>query len=230
MQITLPGPKSRLDSSHKYSKILGWDMKKILACAALLICVSPVRAGGLDLALSNQTANLSVTLNRAPFISDQVNSQEGGTEVAVGGFISEAGDNLLHATLLARGIRQSVNSQYQISAGMKLVGGEIEIGADRSVIQQSETVGALALGFQAGLLLQPSNYNPVELSFEGFFAPSVTSFSDAERYGEISARLQVEIMPRARAYIGYRRMRFDTNDFDNVRLDRSAHVGLSISF
>lgn len=208
----------------------GWGMKKILAGAALLIGCSPVWAGGLDLALSNETANLSITLNRDPFYSDQLSSQDGGAELALGGFINETGDNLLHATLLARGIRQSVTSQYQISAGMKLLGGEIEIDEERGGASDSETVGALALGFQAGLLLQPSNYNPVELSFEGFFAPSITSFSDAERYGEISARLQVEIMPRARAYIGYRRMRFDTNDFDNIRLDRSAHFGLSISF
>jgi hypothetical protein len=205
-------------------------MKRVLAGVALLIVAGPTLGGELDLALSNETANLSVTLNRDPFFSDQVNSQDGGAELAVGGFISEAGDNLLHATLLARGIRQTINSQYQISAGMKLIGGEIEIGEDRAASSEAETVGALALGFQAGLLLQPSNYNPVELSFEGFFAPSITSFSDAERYGEVSARLQVEIMPRARAYIGYRRMRFDTNDFDNVRLDRSAHFGLSLSF
>ena len=200
-----------------------------------MVCSTcPVWAGGLDLALSNETANLSVILNQDPFNSDRYDTLDGGAELAVGGFVSEAGDKLLHATLLARGIRQSVSSQYQISAGMKLIGGEIEIGEDRTdpgaADSDTETVGALALGFQAGLLLQPSTYNPVELSFEGFFAPSITSFSDAERYGEVTARLQVEIMPRARAYVGYRRMRFDTNDSDDVRLDRSAHFGLSISF
>lgn len=205
-------------------------MRRILAGLALLIGSSPTWAVGLDLALSNETANLMVTLNRDPFYSDQYSNRDGGAEIALGGFISEKGDSLLHATLLARGIRQSVSSQYQISAGMKLVGGEIVFDDGVSAESETETVGALALGFQAGLLLQPSNYNPVELSFEGFFAPSITSFTDAERYGEVSARLQVEIMPRARAYIGYRRMRFDTNDFENVRLDRSAHFGLSISF
>ena len=96
-------------------------------------------------------------------------------------------------------------------------------------VTESESVGALALGFQAGMVI-PSSYNPVELSFEGFYAPSITSFSDAERFGELTARLQVEVMPRARAYVGYRRMLFDTNDADNVRLDRNVHFGLSISF
>lgn len=205
-------------------------MKKLIASVALLIAAGPVCAGALDLSLSNETANLSVTLNRDPFYSNRDRAQDGGAEIAVGGFISEVGDKLLHATLLARGIRQTARSQYQISAGMKLVGGRIEAGDDREESSDTETVGALALGFQVGLLLQPSEQNPVELSVEGYYAPNITSFSDAERYGEVSAKLQVEIMPRARAYIGYRRMRFDTNDYEKIRLDRSAHVGLNISF
>jgi len=205
-------------------------MNKLLAGITLLVGSATAAAGGLDLALSNETANISVLLNHDPLYSEQSLANDGGAEVAVGGFISEVGDNILHATLLARGIRQSSASQYQISAGMKLIGGEIQTGEDRSDPDDTESVGALALGFQAGLLLRPSFYNPVELSFEGFYAPSITSFSDAERYGEVTARLQVEIMPRARAYIGYRRMRFDTNDYENVSLDRNAHIGLSISF
>ncbi len=205
-------------------------MNKLLVGIILMFGSVQVWANGLDLALSNETANLAVTFDRDPFSSDGSRNLSGGVETALGGFISEDGDNLLHATLLARGIRQSVTSQYQISAGMKLIGGEIEIGEDGSDSQESESVGALALGFQAGLLLQPSTYNPIELTFEGFFAPSIASFSDAEQFGEVSARLQVEIMPRARAYIGYRRMHFDTNDVDNVRVDRNAHFGLSISF
>ncbi|ASJ70417.1 YfaZ family outer membrane protein [Granulosicoccus antarcticus] len=205
-------------------------MKKYLASAVLLIATGPVWAGSLDLSLSNETANLIVTLNNDPFNSRRDVSDDGGAEVAVGAFISEVGDKLVHATLLARGITQTANSQYQISAGMKLVGGEVEVGVDREVSSDSETVGALALGFQVGFLLQPSVQNPVELSVEGFYAPNITSFSHAERYGEVGAKLQVEIMPRARAYIGYRRIRFDTEDYENIRLDRSAHVGLNISF
>ena len=208
-------------------------MRNVLTGIALLLGSAQLWAGGLDLSLSNETANLVITLDRDPFLNnqfdDQSRTQAGGAELAVGGFITEVGDNLLHATLLARGIRQSANSQYQIGAGMKLVGGEIEVGIDRGN-DESDTVGALALGFQTIMLLLPSNYNPVELSLEGFFAPSITSFADAERYGEISAKLQFEIMPRARAYVGYRRMRIDTAEFDNIRLDRSAHFGLSISF
>lgn len=206
-------------------------MKKALAGLILLIGSSSVWASGLDLSLSNETANLTFILNPDPlFYGSQGQDVAGGSEIALGAFITEDDANLLHLTLLARGYRQSVSSQYQISAGMKFIGGEIKIDESRAAAHTTETVGALGLGFQAGLLLRQSPYNPVELSIEGFYAPSITSFTDAERYSEITTRLQVEIMPRARVYFGYRRMRFDTNDYDNIRLDRSAHFGMNISF
>ncbi|MFK7889301.1 MAG: hypothetical protein AB8B63_00680 [Granulosicoccus sp.] len=205
-------------------------MNKLLTLMLLLIAPLGVNAGAIDLALSDETAYLSLIFDTDPLYSSQFDSRDGGSEVSIGAFISESDDNLLHATLIARGYKQANLSVYQISAGMKLIGGDIEIGEEFVEQERSETVGALALGFQAGLILVPAQYNPVELTFEGFYAPSITSFSDAERYGEISARLQVDVTSRARAYIGYRRMRFDTNEFENVTLDRSAHFGLVLLF
>jgi len=61
-------------------------------------------------------------------------------------------------------------------------------------------------------------------------APNITSFADAESFSEFNARFQVEIIPQALTYIGYRRMRFDTDDFNNVRLDRSVHLGIKLTF
>ncbi|MFK7994903.1 MAG: YfaZ family outer membrane protein [Granulosicoccus sp.] len=206
-------------------------MKKLFAAMILLVAPLGVSAAGLDLSLSNETANLTYLFNNDPLNRERRPTRDGGSELAMGIFFNEAGDNLIHTTLLARGYRQSVTSQYQISAGMRLVGGDIGINDDQvRPDNNDESVGALALGFQAGLLLQSGTYNPVDITFEGFYAPSITSFSDAERYGEVAVRLQVEVMTRARAYIGYRRIRFDTNDYDNVTLDRGAHFGLSISF
>ncbi|MFK7861931.1 MAG: YfaZ family outer membrane protein [Granulosicoccus sp.] len=206
-------------------------MKKL--AAALILSVVPLGAfaGGLDLSLSNETANLTYLFSNDPLNRDREPNLDGGSELAVGLFINEAGDNMVHTTLLARGYRRSSISQYQVSAGMRLVGGDISVpNVDANTVSDDESVGALALGFQAGMMLPSGNYNPVDLTIEGFYAPSITSFGDAERYGEVAVRLQIEVMTRARAYIGYRRIRFDTDDFDNVTLDRSAHFGLSISF
>ena len=195
-------------------------MKKLLLSAAFTVMLSmtatSASAGGLDLSLSNETANLVVHLD-----PEQVYDRAGGADISVGVFTNETGDNLLHATLMARGMRQFASGQSNLAAGIKLIGGDLDI---------SESVGALALGFQASLLVAPSEFNPVDFIVEAFYAPGISSFTDAEKFSEVGARLQVEIVPTAHAYLGYRRMIFDTNDFENLTMDRSIHVGIAIRF
>lgn len=205
-------------------------MKKVLVGICLLFGSFSVNAGGVDIALSNETANLSIMLNPPYRFSDG-----GGSELAFGGFISEQGDKLGHASLMARGYRYSNGTSYSLGTGIKVVAGDIAIpalgAAPGPVAEETEeAVGALALGFQLGVLLASSQQNPIELAAEAFHAPSITSFSDAERYTEFGARLQIDVIPQARAYVGYRRMRFDTNDYNDVRLDRSVHIGMKITF
>jgi len=184
-----------------------------------------VNAGGLDIALSNETANLSILLNPPYRFSDG-----GGSELTFGGFVSEQGDKLAHATLMARGYRYANGTSYSLGTGMKLVAGDIAIPAVGTAAETEEEVGAVALGFQLGVLLASSQQNPIEFAVEAFHAPSITSFSDAERYSEYGARLQIDVIPQARAYVGYRRMRFDTNDYNRVQLDQSIHIGMKLTF
>lgn len=193
-------------------------MKRLIAGFVMLMSSSySWAAGGFDIALSNDTAYLSVLMS--PYSLERF---AGGTEVAIGAFTNETGDDLLHGTLLARGARETTGGQfYKLAAGVKLIGGDLDV---------DQTVGALALGFQASLVLAPSQYNPLDFIVEAFFAPSISSFNDAEEYTEIAARIQVDVVPRARAFLGYRRMFFDTDAVESVVLDRSVHIGLSISF
>lgn len=195
-------------------------LKTIRAIAGLLVLAGPAAllAGELDLSLSNETAHLSVQLNPGTRYVPRTTS---GTDFTIGAFTNETGDNLLFGSMMARGVRQSATTQYKLGAGVKLVGGDLDI---------SESVGALALGFESSILMASSFYNPVDFVLHGFYAPSISSFEDAESYTEFGARLQVEVIPRARAFLGYRRIHFDTNDYSDLTLDRSVHVGLSLSF
>ena len=207
------------------NRFWGVRMKKAFASLCMMLCTAGANAGGLDIALSNNTAHVSLLLNPYAFY------QGGGSEFGIGGFISEDGDKLAHATLIARGYRQSSTSQYSLGAGVKALYGDVTIPASsNNGTEVEEAVGALALGFQAGMLISSSRHNPIEALIEGFIAPSITSFSDAERFAELNARLQIEIIPQAQAYVGYRRMRFNTRNFDNVRLDRSVHFGIKLTF
>jgi len=203
---------------------MGCQMKKMLAGVCLLLASASAEAGGLDIALSNETANLQFLLNPYQFY------QGGGSELGVGAFISEQGDRLAHVTLMARGYRQTEKTQYSIGAGFKAIGGDVSIPGVGALAATDESVGAVGLGFQVGMLLASSKHNPIELALEGFLAPSITSFSDAERYVEVGGRIQVDVIPQARAYLGYRQIRFDTNDFDDVRVDRSVHLGIKLTF
>jgi len=200
-------------------------MKKVLAGALLLAGASGADAAGIDLSLSDEAANLLVLFNPYQRYSD------GGSELAIGGFVSEAGDNLLQLSLMAQSQRLSGGSLYRLGVGMKAVYGEIEVPEDMRVEDDdTEQVGALGIGIQAGLLLAASRNNPLEIIGEAFLAPSITSFTDAERYVELSARLEITVIPQAQAYLGYRRLSFDTNDYDSLQLDSGYHLGLKVSF
>jgi len=190
----------------------------------LLLASIGANASGLDIALSNETAKVSILLNPPYQFNDG-----GGSELSFGGFISEQGDSLGHASLIARGYRTSNGTSYSLGAGMKAIAGTAIPEPDNAP-EIEESVGAVALGFQVGLLLASSQNNPIELAAEAFHAPSITSFSDATRFTEYGARIQIDVIPQARAYIGYRHMRFDTDRYTKVRLDRSTHIGIKLTF
>ena len=69
-------------------------MKKAFVSLCMMLCTATANAGGVDLALSTNTAHISMLLNPHAFY------QGGGSEAAFGGFISEEGDKLLHTTLM----------------------------------------------------------------------------------------------------------------------------------
>ncbi len=193
-------------------------MKRVIVGLLTLLGSTFTQAGGLDLSLSKETANLAVLLS--PGLRYIPNSG-GGSDISIGAFTNEAGDSLAFGMLMVRGVRQSDTAQYKLGAGVKVIAGDLDI---------DESVGALALGFQTSVLLASSAYNPVDFVVSAFYAPSISSFNDAETFTEYSARFQVEVIPQARAFIGYRRMQFDTNDFKDLTMDRSVHVGLSLNF
>jgi len=197
----------------------------------LLVCLlgstNSYAGGGIDLALSGEAASLNILLNPRGGLGGN-----GTTELTFGFITNEVGDNIFNATLLARGVRTSHEGQYNLGAGIRIVGGEFDRDSnDEDVdIDVDETVSALSLGFEASILIAPSNFNPVDLILEAFFAPSISSFADAEEFSEIGARFQVDVVPQARAYVGYRRMAFDTDDYSNLVVDKSVHVGIGIRF
>ncbi len=200
-------------------------MKRLLAGLVLISASAGAQAAGLDLALGSETANVQFLFN--PY---QIETGS-GSELAIGAFVNEGSDVIVSGTLMASGLRQTDISQYNLGAAVKILGAQIDIDeADVVAGEDAQTLGALALGFKFGVLLNPSRTAPVEAGLEGYYAPNITSFSDAQNYFELAARLQMDIIPQAKAYVGYRRIRADTRLYDSLELDGSLHVGIRLTF
>lgn len=87
---------------------------------------------------------------------------------------------------------------------------------------------ALALGGQVRYSIPAMN----RLSIVGqiYFSPSIATYYDAERFADGVARVEYEIIPRASAYVGYRRIRFSIPNRPDAILDTGYHLGARISF
>ena len=190
-------------------------MKKLIAASVLLFASTGVFAGGLDLALSDETANLA-------FLFNPPGVEVSHAQVGIGVLYNDADDLLFHASVLALGPGRYDGRFFRLGAGVKIYAGDLD-GLD-------ETIGALAIGGRLGIPIVRDNANPVDAVVEGYFAPGITSAGDTESLMEWAARIQVEIVPSARAYLGYRFVEADVEDIGDVEIDDNFHVGISIDF
>lgn len=88
--------------------------------------------------------------------------------------------------------------------------------------------GALAVG--GYILHNLASANLLSVRGELYYAPSVVTFGDGNRYAEYSVRLQYQLVDQANVYIGYRNIEVDFERFGDVEIDDSAHVGLMMYF
>ncbi|MGH8456655.1 MAG: YfaZ family outer membrane protein [Stenotrophobium sp.] len=88
--------------------------------------------------------------------------------------------------------------------------------------------GAFALGGQAEARL-PS-YNRLGLSGYSYFAPSVTSFSDINRYWENGIAVDYEVIHGGNVYLGYRNLRLDVRNGGSISADNGFNVGFRLKF
>jgi len=193
----------------------GKTMRKLLPVAAAvgLMIGNPVHATGLNLALSNETANIELF---SPF--SQID--EGG-QLSLGVFYNDLDDVILHSKLVAVGVPTSTRIPYKLAFGAKAYLGEIKDGA--------VDAGALAIGGSINIQY-PLGYNPVDLTIEGFFTPGITTFGDTESLIEIGAMLSIEIVPQAKAFVGYRLLEIEDKANINWELDDNVHFGIRFQF
>ncbi len=127
-------------------------------------------------------------------------------------------DWVANAGLLASGERQT--SQTRIEAGL---GGKI-YGASVS----NNDILALGLGGQFSVF--PNN-GPFGFGAYAYYAPDIVTFMDGKKFWEFGARVEFEVVKKtANVYIGYRKVRAELDNNDNVTVDSGGNVGVRISF
>ncbi len=185
----------------------------LLAASLLAIGLVPTtaRATTLDISLGDQSANFELLLRSASL-------GVGGTNAGIGLFFNEDDDFVVHGRWLGVNARPTPTSALSFTAGVKAYFGELG--------EVDESLSGVAVGGGVSLL-RPSPTMPLSFGVEGYYAPQITSFGDAESILEVSLRLEVDLMPTTRAYVGYRLMEAEfENSSETVELDGAVHFGV----
>jgi len=121
-------------------------------------------------------------------------------------------------------LRQDVEALEGLRVGLGLKGVYTEV--------RGKTFMAIPLGLEAAYTLPLDFAMPIVISGNFDYAPSVLSFSDADKYMEKRIEASIQIIEQANVFVGYRSI--DT-DYDNSigdveYTDNNWYVGFKVRF
>jgi hypothetical protein len=120
--------------------------------------------------------------------------------------------------LLTLGETQTGSSRIEGGLGGKIYFADV---ADQDV---------LALGLGGQFRTFPNN-GPIGFGGYLYYAPNVVTAMDGERFWEAGARVEFEMVKKtANIYLGYRKMRADLDNGQDVTVDSGLHAGVKITF
>jgi hypothetical protein len=195
-------------------------LRKALITIAALLPASSVLSAGLDLKLSSETAEVTFLTQNATF-------GYGGADIGIGLFINENDDFLVNGSIVVSGSGTGDVRALHFGVGGKAYGGRLDLGTTNPNTSDPSG-GAIAVGGHLRYVFPSST--PIAILAEGFWAPSVTSFSDFDGLIEYRFALELEVTPSARAYIGYRVLEVELDTGFKYKLDDNAHIGVRFAF
>ena len=174
---------------------------------ALLACASvAAAAGGMDVSLSGHT------------IEAQYSANAGSAQTTLGGLYNDNNKNwFVQGGLLASGETETGGSRFDAGLGGKLYAVHVS-GKD-----------LLALGLGGQVRWFPGNHS-VGIGGHAFFAPSVVTFVDGEKFWDLGVRVEVELVRNSTLYAGYRWVKAELTNHTSPYVDKGAHVGIRIDF
>ena len=172
-------------------------MKKVALSLCALVISSQTLATEIDLAISEYSADLGVTVPISP------------TAVTSGSFLyHEDNGQMLDYGVYARGRSGKISGKI----GIKGYVGDID--------------AADGWGIAPGGTLAFHLSNRLTIEGEYYYSPSVLSFSDFDNMKEFSTRLIFQPIPKANVYVGYRNVNFKTNHGKKT-LHEGGYLGFS---
>jgi len=76
----------------------------------------------------------------------------------------------------------------------------------------------------------PRAMNRLSVSGSAYYAPSILSIGDMEKFQEFSIRVSYNLLRQADAFIGARYVRGDYKNAADVRYDTGMHIGMTLRF
>lgn len=178
-----------------------------LSLSTLLVCNSAL-SESLDTSLSNDSVRLqyatSLQRNDLNLSADFLHHEDDGDLGGIGLFI---------------------NGGSKAASGLRKGG----VGGKFIYFNNSSTNGAaLALGGFLRHTLAAANL--ISLRGDLYYAPGVVTFNDADRYFEISVRIEYKLMDRADIFAGIRKLEIGLDKAGDADVDKGAFAGLVMHF
>jgi len=191
-------------------------MKAFLFCCISLLALTSMtaaKANDFEAALSRDTAQFT-------FRSDSSLIGWGGSDLAFGLFYNDDSDLMLDASIMQ--MRQaSEETPLTFGVGVKGYLGTLD--------DPDQDVFAIAIGGEIRYTFPGTM--PMAVYGRAFYAPPITSFSDADELIDYTVGFQIEALPQTTAFIGIRYFEVDTDDEGDYQLDdNEIHLGVRLTF
>jgi len=185
-----------------------------ISCICLfgLSAVTLANANDFEAALSSDTAQFT-------FRSDSSLIGWGGSDLAVGVFYNDESDFVAQASLL---------QMRQASEGTPLTFGVGVQGYIGWLDKPDEEMLAFAIGGEIRYTIPGTM--PMAVYGRAYYAPDITSFSDAEEIIDYTLGFQIEALPQTVAFVGIRHFEVGLDGGDYELDDDNLHIGVRLTF
>ena len=188
-------------------------MKKFLAVLVMSIATTGLsHAGMFDFYLSSKSLQATYSMDTGAI-------GYGGGNLEFGGFFNDDNDYQGNLGLIVTG---TPTSDLPLTYGLGVM------GYLTSIDQPDSNVQAVTLG---GLVkYHIPNRTPMAIGGRLFAAPAITTFGDGENFVDASVDFEVEVLPSATAYVGYRAVSTKLENYGTYDIEERFHVGVRLMF